>query len=436
MRDFYFIRYLLEKIIMSLNEKMLEVVNSMLLEASLSDVFGSINNDDKLSVTTLDGKNHVYQVLSNMTGRIIMKDLSKDAAGLQYIIDRQSLNKDKLTLYKFDKEAQSNDFKGEAIEMKVEKILTLDTKSGAPQEIDVEPDEDDFRKTEHTGLIGEFNNEIKNLDKGDIIVITNETPNKDGGDSIVNDLFLKVINIEKDWYVFNLQEVDGDAEGEISYATQALYKSVSDKFIFVGGPHGFFKETEDGQVGIDLFVGTKNAANRVKLKGVIDVQNNSIEKDIDYNDDKKKFSKKELQNFLANDPTFRSMMMKKPSLMDTLTGASPKGLMQLKNMVQKHSTKNSYLTKGKNVSFKIMSPSIKSGDFRHKLLNRRNTYYQAKVTGENTLKSGTIGRGHWEIKLNKEVDDAIFQAKVSFCDADRTCNVITKEAMIQILTDG
>lgn len=419
---------------MDVNSKMMEVVKTMLLEASLKDVFGTIGGGHRIGIKTKDGSEHAYEVESNVGGRIIMKDLAKSGLGAQYVMDRESLNNTDLTIWQYDRKSPSTNFKGQEINMKVSDVGILNNQTGKLDKIDIEGEEDEFRQEENLQRVGEYNDLITNLDKGDTMVITTETDSGDGGDSIVNDLFLKVVGIDSNWFALKLEDVQGDAEGEVAGPMQRLATLLTDKYIYIGGNNGFFKVRND-TVGIDFFIGKKNGK-RLPIKGVIDVQNNNIEGDINYDNDEKKFSKKELQDYLKNDPTFQSMLMKKPSLWDTLSGASPKGLMQLKNMIQQYSAKTSYLTKGKNIKFRMMSPSVKSGDFRHKLLNRPDTYYEAKVTGEKTLKLGTIGKGHWEIVLDKEIEDNTYKAEVSFCKADRTCSVITKDSVIKILTNG
>lgn len=420
---------------MEANSTMMKVVETMLLEASFRDVFSTINSGNKIGIKTRDGHKHAYEALSNVGGKIIMRDLSKDALGAMYVMDRASLNNTDLTIWKYDGDnSKNNDFKGDEINIKVTEFGVINNQSGKLEKVDVEASEDDFRQEENLNRVDDYNNIIQNLDKGDVLMITTETEGAEGGDSIVNDLFFKVMSIDAEWYGLKLDEVQGDAEGEVSSIIQKIATQLTNKFIYIGGAHGFFKVRNDS-VGIDLFIVKKNGI-RIPIKDIIDVQNNNIEADIDYDDQEKKYSKSELEDALLDDPTFQSMLMKKPSLMDTLRGASPKGLLQLRNMVQQYGAKNSYLTKGNLVKFKMMSPSVRSGDFRHKLLNRKDTYYEAKVTGDKILKLGTVGKGHWEIVLDKEVEDNTYKAEISFCKADRTCNVLSKKSIIKILTNG
>jgi|TARA_R110000796_G_scaffold11796_1_gene39612 hypothetical protein len=417
---------------MTPNLKMMELVTSMLLEAELKDVFSTIKAGDKIGVTRLDGKNHIYQTQSNMTGKIIMKDLSKDSAGAMYVMDRTSLNGNDLTIHRYDNK-QTN-FKGEELKMDVSKFSILDDKTGSLENIDIENPkgaEDDFRNEENTSRVDEYNNLIKTLDKGDVLRITTESEgNEEGSDTIINDLFFDTIGIREEWYVFKLKDINADAEGEKSIATQKLVDAIKNQNIFVG-KEGFFKVIND-TVTLNLKFGKKF---KVTLKGIIDVEINNIEADIDPDDEDGKYSKKELEDYLMNNKDFQDMLQKQPNLMGKLSGASPKGLMQLKNMIQNYSTKNSYLTKGKNIKFKLITKDI-TVDLKYKLLNKKGTYYEAKVIDENTLKLGIIGRGHWEINLKKEIEDNTYQAEVNFCKADRSCKLMTKEAIIKILTNG
>jgi hypothetical protein len=416
---------------MTPNLKMMELVTSMLLEAELKDIFSTIKTGDKISVTRLDGKNHIYQTQSIIGGKIIMKDLSKDSAGAMYMMDKTSLNGNNLTINRYDSNAIGKNFKGEELKMDVSKFLILNTKTGSLEDIDIKGSEDEFRDKENISRVDEYNNLIKTLNKGDVLRITTESKgNEEGSDTIINDLFFDTIGIREDWYVFELKDINADAEGEESIVTQKLVTTVKNQNIFVG-KEGFFKVINN-TVTLNLKFGKKY---QVTLKGIIDVEINDIDADIDSDSEDGKFSKKELEDYLMNDKNFQDMVQKQPGLLGKLSGASPKGLMQLKNMVQNYSTNKSYLTKGKNIKFKLITKDI-TVDLKNKLLNKKGTYYEAKITNENTLKLGTIGRGHWEIKLKKEVEDNTYQAEVNFCNANRSCKLITKEAIIKILTNG
>lgn len=407
-------------------------MNSMLLEAELKDIFNTISGGNKISITRLDGKKHVYEVNSNVGGKIIMKDLAEDSAGAMYVMDKNSLNGNDLTIHRYDSKAANRDFKGEELMMDVDKFLVLNNKTGSLEKVDIEGSEDDLRQEENLSRLSEYNNLIKTLDKGDVLRITTESePNEEGGDTIVNDLFFDTVALREDWYVFRLKDINANTEGEEAISTQKLVDIIKNQNIFVG-KEGFFKVIGN-VITLNLKFGKKN---KITLKGIIDVEINNIQTDIDYDEDEDgKYSKKELQDYLTNNKDFQDMLQKQPNLLGKLAGASPKGLMQLKNMLQQHSTKKSYLTKGKNVKFKLITKDINI-DLKHKLLNKKGTYYEAKVTDENTLKLGTIGRGHWEINLKKEIEDNTYQAEVNFCKADRTCKLITKEAIIKILING
>ena len=417
---------------MDINSKMMEVAKAMLLEAKFNDIFKSIqtgfnNVGDTITVYDTSNEKHTFKII-NFKGNDVLLQNDKG----KFVIDKSSLDKNKFTLYGYDEEKNVKDNSRDTIEVK--KMVIVNTASGKPQNIDIDYDEYDAKQEVDLDNVESFNDIISNSDKNDIFIITSETNNEDESDTIVNDLYFKITGIKENWYRLKLVDIQSGAEGEVSPEVKFISNQLSDNDIFIGGKNGFFKEINN-IITIDLIIGKTNGK-VVPINGVIDVQNNNIETDINYDDEEKKFSKEELQAYLKGHPTFQSMLMKKPSLLDTITGASPKGLMQLKNMVQKYDTKNSYLTKGKNVKFKVMSPSIKSGDFRHKLLNRKDTYYEAKVTGDKTLKLGTIGRGHWEIVLNKEIEDNTYNAEVNFCKVDRTCNTITKDSVIKILTNG
>jgi hypothetical protein len=420
---------------MELSPKMKKVFESILLEAEFTDTFNNVNAGDELFVSTIQGDNHQYQVVQKKGGSILMVDLSDDGKNRsKYIIDKNSLDGLNLKLWKHDPKV--NNGKGEEIDKQVEKVTFRDRQSGKPTEIDVEGNaEEFFTNQEYIKEIPKFNNVIKNLDDGDVLVISTQVQQSGSDDQIFNDLYLRVYNISKKYYEFTLEDIQSGAEGEILNSMTAISRAIGGGLIYMGGKTGFFKEI-DGSVGVEVLVGEGRKKQKVKIKGVVNVQNNNIVSDFDYDKDDKKFSKQELQDYLWTNKTFRKMMRKKPDIKDWLTGASEKGLMSLKNMVDKYQTKNDYLTKGRYIKFKLMSPTISTKDYRHKISNRDNTYYNAKVTDDRTLKMGGRGKGNWEIELDKEIDTNTYECEVSYCQPDGTCNVLTKDAIIKILVNG
>jgi len=421
---------------MNNNSQMLGIVRSILLESTLNDIFSNIKINDKISVRTIEGSKHSYQVISNMVNKVIMKDLAEGSGGVKYIMDKTSLEGNKLTLWKYDSNAQANDFKGDEINIEINKIGIINDKTGNFDKIEIDGDlEKELNHQEFIDDIPNFNKILKDSEKGDIIAISTETfIDDDSEDTMVNTLFLKVNGIRNDTFRFRFEDIQGGAENEITNNMKQISNIINDFYIFIGGKAGYFKKIGD-TVGVDLVYRDGNKSKSIRLNGVINVENNSIESDFDYDKSDKKYSKKELQQALMKDKTFQELLQKKPSFIDTLRGASPVGLIQLKNLMDKYKVKTSYLTKGKHIKFKLLSPTIRSNDMRYKLLNIDGYYYEAKVTDENTIKMGSRGRSNWEINLKNEVETNTYKAEVIFCQSDSSCKTLTKKAIIKILTN-
>jgi hypothetical protein len=424
---------------MDINSRMMDIVKGMLIEAKLDDIFNSLTSTHELKLITTDGEEKSFQIMSNMIGKLIVRDSSDGSAGTMYIIDKTSLNDDDLVLWKYDKENATNEFKGEEVKLELEKFGILNNKSGNLENIELSDPRKEANIEQNVSRIPEYNEIIKDLNKGDVLKIMTETEGNseedgDNEDTIVNVLYLTVNGFAQKGEIIRFQdlEVEGNREDEISPETQRINSIIGNSYVFIGGPRGFFKRDGDDVI-LDLLL----KGNKVlTIKGIIDVNNDSIESDIDYDRDDKNFSKKELQQALLKDKTFQKMMRKQPGLLDTLKGASPLGLMQLKNLMQKYGVQTSYLKKGNHVKFKLLSNTIRTGDMRHKLLNRDGYYYEAKVSDENTLKMGSRGRGNWEINLLDEIESNTYRVEVIYCETDGTCKTLTKKGVIKILTNG
>lgn len=425
---------------MEINSKMLGIVKSILLESTLNDIFKNINPTDTITIKTFDGSKHVYEVESNMVNRIIMKDLAKNGGG-KYVMDKNSLNDNDLTIWKYDGDASGNDFKGDEINLKVDKMGVTNRKTGGFEEIEIDDGSDELeRELNHQEFINDipkFNQILKDLEINDVLAITTETfIDDESDDTMVNTLFLKLNGIKNNIIRFEFEDIQGGAEGEITNTMKEVSNILKGKYVQIGGKSGFFKKTDD-KVSIDLTYSENNKNYSIRLKGVIDVSNDNITNDIDYDKSDKKFSKKEIQQDLLNDKTFQNMMSKKPDLLDLVLGTdtSPVGLMNLKNLVNKYKVKSSYLSKGNLIKYKLLSPTIRTGDMRYKILNRDGYYYEGKVTDENTIKMGNRGRGHWEINLKKEIKTNTYESQVIFCKTDGSCKELTNKAIIKILTN-
>lgn len=413
--------------------QMLRIVKTMLLEGELKDIFSTITAGNHIYIILQGGGKRIYQVESNGSGRIIMKDKAPKSNGMSYIMTRESLNGNKLTIYQYDGKAATKDFKGQEFQMEIDSMNTINDKTGTKENIDVEGNEDDVRNKENVGRIDQYNELMKKLDTGDVLRITTESqPSKEGEDTIVNDLFFEVVDVRKSWYVFTLKDIHGDAEGTEAKASLNLANIIGEQSFYIG-KEGFFKVNE-GSVEIEIRYGKNESST---IKGIIDVDINNIDKGEDYDEDEKGYSKEELESWLKNQDLFDDLVNKKPNFLRTLAGASPKGLYQLKKMIQQSKVDNSYMSKGDKVKIKLLSSDLRiPNDLTKSILNKKGATYKADVVGDNKLKVGVIGRGHWEIKLIEEVEQSTYTAEVIYCDTDRVCKLMAKKATIKIIDNG
>lgn len=130
-------------------------------------------------------------------------------------------------------------------------------------------------------------------------------------------------------------------------------------------------------------------------------------------------SKKELSKIIRNDPTILKLFNKQPNIMQTLMGASPTGVYQLGKMLQKYKINNSYLTKGKHVSFRLLSASVgDSGMGRVSIKNhkKRDETYMGTMMSSQILKYGNIGREHFKLELIKDKGNGIYDVRIKKYD--------------------
>jgi len=151
-------------------------------------------------------------------------------------------------------------------------------------------------------------------------------------------------------------------------------------------------------------------------------------------------SKQELIDKIKSSPhskEYLEAMDKTPDFWDTLMNASPKGVNQLNQILDKEVTKNSYLTVGRQIQFEIISGSV-IVDNNIKLLNTdkfRSHKYPGKIEKGNIIISGRrrSTNGHWELKILKDLGDGNFKVRVSHCDMDLNCKIVEDEGAIRIV---
>jgi len=415
-----------------------QILEQMLLEASFKDVLSTMVIGDILLIKQ-DNDIIRVSVESNMTGRLIVKDESPQSDKSRYIITKDALNGNKLTVFKYDSDASTNDFKGKKIVIGVTDIRKYDGKTSQSTDVDMNGDNNqnngdnnqnngdnnqnngDNNQHNDTNNIKKlqqqvdyYNNLIEKLDDGDVLIVSTESPSDDenDNDSVINNFFFKIIDIKKNFYVMVLDDVD--VAGDEPISTSKIISNFEGKKLYI--KKGNFFKLIDNEITLEIIY---NKSLSLPIKNIIDVE-------IDEKDDEieePQLTKDEMIAILQQNPNYREMINKTRGFWDVVSGASPKGIYQLKKMMDKRLVNNSYLTKGNVVKFRLLSGDIKY-DLKHKILNRKGITYSGKIEGENLIKIGTRGKGHWEIQIVEETDDFTFDAIFNYCKSDRTCHKV------------
>ena len=437
---------------MSGNLLMMGILKSMLLEAELKDTLRTISFDDKIIIKLNGDKTHIYSVFYHTDNEIIMRDDAVIKTDEFYILTSDSLDGQNLTIYKYDDKAKANDFKGTEFKMSIDSMYVNNNKTGTNTEIDFEKTKVDDDSLDDDSLDGgdslddrrdndeELQNRIsgydkilKELNEGDILRLTTDSlSNEEGEDTIVNDLFFKVSNITTDWYIFTLDSVSGNVDSITAKSIGKLTNNINKKEFYIAKEQ-FFKIIKNS-VSIILHFGNKQDS---VINDIIGVDVNNINNNDDFDATDKKYSEKELMQWLydTKNKNYMDLINKTPTFWEKVRGASPKGLYHLKRMLQQRGVDNSYLTKGDFVNIKLLSTNLVSDDLSRKLVNKRGAYYNTKVVGDNLLQQGKIGQGHWELKLLEDLDDSTYKTEVSFCKKDKTCKIMSKNALIKIINN-
>lgn len=417
---------------MKLNTTMMKIVESILLESTFESVYKKLKVGNIIKITEPNNQITKFEVVNVGTDFVSVIDSN----GNKYGFSSYSFKGNILTL---------SDSDGDMIYINVSNIDIIGKKENNTQPNANKPKGDEPKGDEPEGdnqtdnvediqnKIIEFENVIKNLNNGDSLVITTERHDEGELDSIVNDIFFKLKGIENGFLILDLETVEPNVDGEFSSTTEKSLVGFTGGVVKINLNKLFY--INDNKITINISVTKNNQNIDLQLVNIIEVQSNDINTAVDYDDNDKKYSPDEIRKQLVNDPTYRSMLNKSPTLWDTLTKASPKGLLQLRKLMDKHVVDNSYLTKGNVVTFKLISRPIPSGDTNDSLQNKKNFYYKGKVTSDMTLKLGDLNTGHWDIKLLDEIKKSTFKCEVSFCKKNK-CTVKTRKAVIKILNNG
>ena len=247
-----------------------------------------------------------------------------------------------------------------------------------------------------------FNEIIKSLKVDDNLQIKTALPNNDDDEYSETILTFSCNDIEEDNIELNLTWAEGDK-------ASGYRDKLNDSEILIK-PNNLIRIENDYLV-LNLFLRNKfGSTSEFPLKYIFEMGIDVI------HGNKETMNKKALSKIIRNDPTILKLFNTQPNIMDTLMGASPTGVYQLGKLLQKYKVNNSYLTKDKHVSFRLLSKSI-GNPKKHKnyLINskKRKEPYDGIMIDDTTIKYGKISQNHLRLKLIKDLNDGIYDVKIT-----------------------
>lgn len=416
---------------MKLNNTMFNVMQKLLLEAELKNMFNQLGEGDFIYITKTDGVTHSYRIVDDIGGLSRAYVIQDTESKKPYILDKLALEGDDLSLFGYDPDSEETGYvdTDSEITMEVDKILVVDGTTGAKTFVDIESTDTKRKRKEGQARLPQFKEKLDDLSVGDILKIRTESV-VEGGDTIVNDLLFNVVQVTDNWLMIMLTDVEGDVEGTKSKEAKTLFKAMFKKPLYVNKDDAF-KIIDDSLSLITLLKGKEKTV--VPIEGVIDIDVEDVES---VRGDEDEPSEEEFIKWLERPENrkYSDLINKTPSFWGKVRGASPKGLLQLKNLMQKSGVKSSYLTKDTRVTFKLVSNDIRA-DYNHKLVNDAGKTYEAKVvSNDGKLRYGHLNGPHWYINLiNETEENNEYVAKVTFCKSRGECTVQTKKAQIRIV---
>lgn len=392
-------------------------IKNIILEVELKSIFTNLLNGTRIAMQLGDKSRESFDIESNSAGNIIMKNVRTH---ILYLMTKDSIVDGTLTLFQYD--SSKPNFQGAKIKLKVDEIITSLKQGGkiisidtTEQEVEIDP--------EIQNAVDNMNSELKTVGEGDTIIITTAVADND---ELSNNLFFKVTKITNSFIAMKFYDVDADDKiGKdlfINFNHHKLYIS-NDSLVDID---------ENGDTFLDILTSKKKS---MQLKNIVAIEVNKANDEIlddadeDGEDGDKKFSKKELEDILTNEPIYQDMINKQPGILAALAGASPRGVYQLLKKVKSHVVNNSYLKVGAKPKFIYYGPSIYV-DGKHNITNKA-TYYGTVINGQ-IIKLGDIGKGHWEFSLSNETEPSTYEVISKYYNSNR--NLTKKDkATIKII---
>jgi hypothetical protein len=396
--------------------KAFSILNSLLIEAQLKDSFSSMADGNMVRLVLKDGSERVFEIVENLAGRIVMVDKQSE---IWYTFTKDAMVDSILTLHEYDSDKKSSKFEGKEEKLSVKEFLT--GKSGGDIEVI------DVHDPENVQRIDDMNSELKTTGEGDVIYISSEE-NKGKNVVLVNTILLKVVGVEPKRLTCTLEDIETESESGNANSGRM------DKLANIFRNRNIYLDFNDlvKFKNNDLVLNLYSNNKLLPINNIIAIEVHKGDEDLE-SDEERELTKKELIDKIEVSPEFLQAIEKTPSFWDTLTNASPKGVNQINKILNQKSTSDSYLTKGNDVRFKLLTNSV-IVNASHKLI-KNNKLYTGKIQKGNIIKIGTKKQGHWELEILKELEPSIYNVKINFCNKDLSCKLYGKGA-IKIVKNG
>jgi hypothetical protein len=391
-----------------------KLMKSLLLEAELKEAFSSFDEGSKIRFVLADGSEETFEVQKNIAGRIIMVDLRTK---IQYTFTKDAIKNGEITIHKFN--SKKVNFEGAKTTLKLKEFVGA-KKNGELINVDIVNEELNQRVTE-------ANNEIRRANEGDILYISSEEKTSKG--PIVNTILLKVVEVQKEMLTCILEGIESENEkGDTnSYTMDKLAKAFRLHNIYIYSNN--LAKLDGDSISLPLLVSNKV----FNIQNILAVELHQDETNAEDSEDAKELAKQEFLQKYGHSEAFKQAIEKTPSFWETFFNASPKGRSQIEKIINKSLTDNAYFTKGNTITFKLLTNTIViNREFR---LIQAKKEYSGTIEKNNTIKIGTRKRGHWELRIVKEISPSVYKVKITFCNKDLNCES-QGDGVIKVLRNG
>lgn len=414
---------------------MAKAIQRVLMEEELKDISSKVRNGDVIKIILAHGGQYIFEIEGGVGGNFIIKDVND---GKRYTFSNEDFKNDILTVYPYTGGIEkvggiehkishmSIDIAGEIYDIEPimmgdiepEPEAEVEPESPAP-EAEVEVDSEDVitpeKKVELAQSKGDFNTRIKQSKKDDILFINTGIETDDGMFDEHAELEFVVFNVNEDYVQMAL---DGASGSKSAF----YFNNLNNKQIFINKGH--LINIVDGSLQLEVVFDDKGASKSIIIENIISVSNNVKNPINEPHKIVRGISQQSLINDIG-DEYADDIWSKQPNLLKAIQGASPTGMYQIKQILDKSKVDSAYLSDGSKVRFRIIGGKEIVGTnntITLRLNPKEDKGYSGTIIKDKTIKSGgAISRTHWEIELLDEVETNKYKSRISFCTKENSC---------------